>query len=221
MEIGARTAKYSRDGATRDPCRNRPLRGSQYRSRAHLALRGGGPRVPDGEHRRGHAADGLRPLHHRVAADHGRRAAADRSRLAAGLRQVPRDPAVPARQPRHEPGSVQVHLLVGMDPSLSRAADRRRVPGAVPVLSGDRADPARDVGKARRHLRVGRAAGRARLVHGELRPRHAHRRQPVPACAASGARDPDLRRAVVGGVVAGPDQRSGTPQAGRRRRVPR
>ena len=31
------------------------------------------------------------------------------------------DPAVPARQPRHEPRSVQVHLLVGMDASLSRA----------------------------------------------------------------------------------------------------
>ena len=36
-------------------------------------------------------------------------------------------------------------------------------------------------------------------------PRHAHRRQPVSACAASGACDPDLGRAAVGGVVAGPD----------------
>ena len=49
---------------------------------------------------------------------------------------------------------------------------------------------------------LGGAAGLRRLVHGALRPRRPHRRQPVPAGAASGPRDPDLRRADLGGAVA-------------------
>ena len=49
---------------------------------------------------------------------------------------------------------------------------------------------------------LGGAAGRGRLVHGALRPRRPHRRQPVPARPASGPRHPDLRRAHLGGAVA-------------------
>ena len=52
----------------------------------------------------------------------------------------------------------------------------------------------------RRAVRAGRPAGRARLVHGGLRPRRPGGRQPVPAGGASHARDLDLRRHPVGGL---------------------
>ena len=43
-------------------------------------------------------------------------------------------------------------------------------------------------GQACRHFRARGAAGRGRLVHGALRPRRSHRRQPVSPRCASGAR---------------------------------
>ncbi len=90
-----------------------------------------------------------------------------------------------------------------MDASLSRPADRRRA-------SWCRSCTFLATGQIPRAL-SGRLAGIFALgaLQGALGwymvssgLADAHRRQPVPACAASGARDPDLRRAVVGGAVA-------------------
>ncbi len=172
------------------------------RPRARVAVRRGCPRVRAGERWRGHPPHGLGALHHRVAADHGGGAAALGRRLAGSVREVPADPAVPARQPGHEPGGLQAHLLVGVDASLSRAPGRSGLSRAVPVLPGDGPCLARAPAEARRAARPGRTAGRHRLVHGAVGARRAHQRQPIPPGATLGARRTGLCRLAVDGAVA-------------------
>ena len=65
-----------------------------------------------------------------------------------------------------------------------------------------------------RRARAGRRAGRHRLVHGEVRPRRSHRRQPVPPGAASA----DRVRAAVAARLAGAG--SGARQRPRARCAP-
>src|SRR5262249_59022163 len=70
-----------------------------------------------------------------MAAGDGDAAAAVASRVAARIREIPGDPAIPRAQPGHEYRGVQDDLLVGMGASAARPTDRHRVSAPVPVLS--------------------------------------------------------------------------------------
>ena len=105
----------------------RPCAGEAAPGAAHLACRDRGSHRRHDPGRRRHAAHRFGPVHHRVAADHGRRSAAQRGRLDARFRGLSEDSGIYRDQARHEPGRVQDHLLVGMGASLSRPADRRRL----------------------------------------------------------------------------------------------
>ncbi len=85
-------------------------------------------------------------------------------------------------------------------------ADRLCVSRAVPVVPRAQEDSAGPWRSPGRHLRSRRGAGRARLVHGEERPRRRPARVAIPPHGAPGARVPDLRgdvldRAVVAGAA--------------------
>src|SRR5215469_7428656 len=80
--------------------------------------------MSNAERWRGDAPHRLGPLHHRMATDHRHPAAPVGGGLAGGLRQIPADSPVPARQSRYEPGGIQVHLLVGMGASPARPTAR-------------------------------------------------------------------------------------------------
>ena len=164
--------------------------------------------VRDDRRRRRDAADGLRPIDHRVEAAARRHPAAQRGGLAGGVRQVQGDPRVLDRQRGHVARRVQGHLLVGVGASLPRTVDRRGVRAAVAGLLGGGQAAAGPRAEAHRRARAGRPAGRDRLVHGEVGARRAHRREPVPARAASadGVRDPGaagLARARRGPAATG------------------
>ena len=167
-----------------------------------LARRGAG--VPDGERGRRDAAHRLGPVDHRMAADRRHRAAAVACRLAGGVRQVPADPAIPARQQGHEPRRVQGHLLVGMGASPPWPPDRRRsssLPFLVFLVA--RADSAR-AAAAGSPASSRSAACRARSAGTWCAPA-----SPTASTSANtgwplhlGLAIADLRRAGLGGAVA-------------------
>ncbi len=174
----------------------------------------------DGPGRGRHASHRFRALHHRMAADHGGDPAALGRRLAKGVRGLSEDPGIFGAEAGHEPRRVQGHLLVGMGASLPWPPDRRRLPRAVCRLLERGFHSPRLSAPAARPVRAWRAAGRRRLVHGEERPRHARRREPIPARRASRRRraDPGLHALAVlrsrrGRREAGGDHGSG-PQRG-------
>ena len=74
----------------------------------------------------------------------------------------------------------------------ARAADRRGVPAAVPLVPLARLGRAGTARAAVDHLRAGRAARRGRLVDGGVRPHRAGERVAVPAGVSSHARLRDL-----------------------------
>ena len=147
----------------------------------------------DGAGRRRDAAYGIRPLDHRVEAGHGHAAALVRGRLAGRVRKISGHSAIPRAQCRHEPRCVQDDLLVGMDASSARPADRRGVSAAVCLVSVARLGRAGAAAAALVHFRAWRAAGRGRLVDGCFRPCRAHRSLAIPAGDASHSRLRDLR----------------------------
>ena len=152
------------------------------RPRAETVARRAGPSDRgDDFDRRGHQAHRFGPVHHRVAADLGRRPAVERRRLAGGFRRLSENPRIYRAQARHEPRRIQDHLLVGMGASFSRPADRRRVLRAVRGVLDRRLYSARTAAAARLPVPARRVSGRGRLVHGEKRSGRAHRCQPVPA----------------------------------------
>ncbi len=134
----------------------------------------------------------VRAFHRRVETGHRRHSAAVARGVAGGVRQVPADPAVPRTQPRHEPGRVQNHLLVGVEPSPAGAAGRRGVPVAVSVFSLARLDRAGLEGAAVDAVRRRRAARRRRLVDGVVGSRRPGQRVAISPGVPSDARLRDL-----------------------------
>ena len=102
--------------------------------------------------------------------------------LAARVRAVQADPRISRghRPGGNDPGRLQANLLVGVHPPAARAGDRPGLRRAVAVVRGAARDSARLRLEDGRPARARRAAGRARLVHGQLGPRRPHRRQPLP-----------------------------------------
>ena len=125
------------------------------------------------------------PVDHRVAAAARRHSPAQRSRLAGGVREVQGDPRVQHRERRHVARRLQVYLLVGMDAPPARAPYRRGLRHPIPRVLGYGPAAAGSAAEAVRRAGAGRPAGFYRLVHGEIRARRPHRREPVPARAAS------------------------------------
>src|SRR5664279_1165473 len=141
---------------------------------AAVAARSGGDDLADADHRRRHAAHRLRAFDRGMESGRRRAAAAERRRMAGRIREIPRDPAIPQTQPRHEPGAVQGDLFVGMDAPAAGARDRGGVPAAVSVFPGARLDSAAAATAAMDHLCRRRRARRGRLVDGGLGPRRQH-----------------------------------------------
>ena len=159
-------------------------RGRRRPRRARLALDRGAAGVRDGRRRRGDAAHRIGPVDHRVAAAARRHSAAERGRLASGVREVQGDPRVQHRQRGHVARRLQVHLLVGVDAPAARAPHRRGLRHPVPRILGYGPAAAGAAAEALRRAGAGRPAGLHRLVHGEIRARRPHRREPVPPRAA-------------------------------------
>ena len=122
--------------------------------------------------------------------------------VAGRVRKISGHSAIPRTQRRHEPCRVQDDLLVGMDASAARPADRRGVPVAVPVVSLARIGGAGAAPAAVVHFRARRAARRSRLVDGRVRPRRSRRGLAIPAGDASHPRLRDLCRADLDGAAA-------------------
>ena len=98
---------------------------------------------------------------------------------------------------------VQDDLLVGMDASSARPADRRGVFVAVCLVSVARLGRAVVAAAAVVHFRARRAARRGRLVDGRLGPRRAHRSLAISAGDPSDPRLRDLRGADLDRAAAG------------------
>ena len=180
--------------------------------RGRLALRLLRAGLRDRRRRRRHAAHAFRAVDHRVAADRRHAAAAVASGLGERVREVP----APRPSTSWSTSGMALdefkrifwweyaHRLLGrligvvfLVPFLWFLARREIPPGYG--------------WQARRHLRARRAAGRARLVHGEKRAGRRSARVAVPADRASGSRVRDLRRDVVGRAVAARRARRARP----------
>ena len=163
----------------------------------HLAPR----LLSDGvRHRRGRrhdAAHPFGPVHRRVAADRGRDSSPERCAVGGDLRQVPGDARIQAAQPRHDDGGLQVDLLVGVFPPAARAARRRGLPRSLRVLPRHAQGDRRARLEAGGDLFAGRPAGRARLVHGEERPRRRSAGELGTTRGPPRSRLPDLRPSLL------------------------
>ena len=116
---------------------------------AAVAVRRGGADLRHGHRRRGDAADRIRPVDHRMEAGDRRHSAAQRSRVAGGVRQLQADPAIRGAQPRHDARRLQGDLRLGMGPSSARAPDRPGLHSARAVVLAPRArSTARSVGRS-------------------------------------------------------------------------
>ena len=100
---------------------------------ARLALCRASGAVCAGAGRRRHQAHQFRPVDHRMEADPRRDTAAQRRRVAGRIPALPEDPAICRAQQGHEPGRLQVDLLVGMG-APHPGAQRR--PGLRPAAAG-------------------------------------------------------------------------------------
>ena len=120
--------------------------------------------------------------------------------LAGGLREVPADPRVSADQQGHVASKTSSSSTGGSGRTAFLAASSgwpSSFPLPIFALTGRLI--ARNGLALRRAVRAGRAAGRAGLVHGVLRPGRPGRRQPIPAFGPPDAGHRDLRRNPLGG----------------------
>ena len=101
-------------------------------------------------------------------------------------------------QQRHDARRLQGHLLLGICPPPARPADRARLRLPPALLLVAARDSARLWLEAGRAARLGRAAGRDRLVDGRLGPGRRARGQPYPARRPPAHRLPDPRRPDLG-----------------------
>ena len=167
------------------------------RRRAALAALPDPARLRHGAGRRRDAADGIRPLDHRVESRDRHGAAARRRRLAGGVRALPAKPAIRSPEPGHEPRRRSRRSTGGNGRIASSGASSAS--STSPASSGSSAGAACRSGRRsrpRRHGAAPRRAGRRRLDHGRLGARAWHDGgRAGPARAA-----PDARRAVLRGA---------------------
>src|SRR5216683_8204623 len=174
-----------------------------------------------GAGRRRHAPDRIRALDCRVEAGHRNSAAAQSGAMDRGVRRLQDYTAISRTQCRHEPGGVQDHLLVGMEPPVARARDRRRLFAAVSLVPLARYPEHGLAAAAVADLRPWRAAGRGRLVDGGLRTVATGRGFANSSRHPSGAGAADFRMhrldtaaadgpAVIGCIFAAEDRRRGS-----------
>src|SRR5216684_1732117 len=127
---------------------SRDLHGPDFRNSASahcpdLAARGRRTDFCHGARRRGDAGDRIRAFDRGMAAGHRDAAAALAVRVAARVRKIPGDPAVPVAQPGHESHGIPDDLLLVMDAPAARTVYLLGVSAAVPVLSVALLDRAR------------------------------------------------------------------------------
>ena len=185
--------------------------------RPPLASAGRRDDLRHGRARRADPADRIRSVDDRVAAPVRLAAADERLRLAAAVRPLQGDAAVPAGLPRPDRRRLQGDLLAGISAPAVRPVDRRRVPGRL-RHSAAAPPPAAPAGPgAGRAVRPRRPAGRARLVHGRQRPGRPARGQPLPARRPPLAGDHPLRLDRLADRPHGPAGNADRRRGGRRR----
>src|SRR5216683_564251 len=161
--------------------------------RQMVAARGRRADRDHGAGRRRHAPDRIRALDCRVEAGYRRSATAQSGTMDRGVRRLQDYTAISRTQRRHESGRVQDHLLVGMEPPVARARDRRRLFAAVSLVPLARCVEHGLKAAAVADLRPWRAAGRGRLVDGGLRAFAAGRGFAISSRDPSGAGAADFR----------------------------
>ncbi len=192
--------------------------------REMVAARGRRADRDHGAGRRRHAPDRIRAFDCRVEAGHRYCAAARSETMDRGVRRLQDDTAISRTQRRHESGRVQDHLLVGMEPPVARARDRRRLFAAVSLVPLARCVEHGLAAAAVADLRPWRAAGRGRLVDGGLRAVATGRGFAISSRHPSGAGAADFRMhrldaaaadgpAVIGCIFAAEDHRRGSRRA--------